>query len=905
VHWLGGFLGALFGALVGGGGSAFLGLVLGALVGWQSARIGELRRRLGTLEARIEGRIVVAAPPSPAPEVTVSAPEPTAAPPVPADGLQPEPLVTVPKAADEVRSPPAEASPAETPTGWGAPVAGAQTPTIFDHLGGLLRRWFIEGNVLVKLGALVLFVGVAAALKYASDQGLLRLPIELRLAAIALGAIALLVWGWRRRVAQPAFGLSLQGAALGILLLVVFAAFRLYGLLPSGAAFALVLLIVAGAAALALLQDAMALAVLGFVGGYLAPVLISTGTGNHVALFGYYAVMNAAVFAIAWVRPWRVLNLVGFAFSFAIMALWGWQMYRPEHYASIQPFLILFFLFYTLIPVLYALRQPPARRDLVDGTLIFGTPLIAFAMQSALLADQPLLLGFSALTVAALYFGLGWWLLRYRGVMLLGQAHAVLAVAFATLAVPLALSMRWTSAVWALEGVALVWLGLRQRRRLPQLAGWGLQGLAALAYLVSLFEGAWNLREGEWWLLNGHGMGLLMMAIAGFAIAWLYDRAPQRRRWLVWPPFLAGLFWWWLAGLREIDERLAEYVDLLLGHVGLLAVTVALAALARRALSWPRPGWVVPAAALLALPLALATAAPGASALGWPALAVWGALVAALLLALAGLREPRQRGLAVAHVGLLWVLALVIGIGLHHETRIAEPPLGNGWAILALGLPLGLLLAGTWWRPAWFAWPLAREFGEYRIVWAVSAPSVLGLLFLHGLMRDGSPAPLPFVPLLNPLELFQLVLLLASARLLLMATPGGDLQNLLRATWPLAAFLFITSASLRAVHHLAALPWSRALFDSALAQATLTVVWSVAGVGAWVLGSRLRRWPLWLAGPILMGLVLAKLILVDRRHVGDIAGIVSFMAVGALLVLVGRIAPTPPRKLEDKPCDRA
>jgi uncharacterized membrane protein len=903
VHWLGGFLGALFGALVGGGGSAFLGLVLGAFVGWQSARVDELRRRLRVLEARIEGRAAAGAPLPAAAEVpaAVPEPEPAPAPAVHAESRQPDSVASTTAQGDEPGPPRGEAPPAETPTGWSSTDADAQTPTILDRFGGVLRRWLTEGNVPVKLGALVLFVGVAAALRYASDQGLLRLPIELRLAAIALGASALLVWGWRRRETQPAFGLSLQGAALGILLLVVFAAFRLYGLLPAGAAFTLVLVIVAGAAALALLQDAVALAVLGFAGGYLAPVLISTGTGNHVALFSYYAVLNAAVFAIAWVRPWRALNLVGFAFSFAIMALWGWQMYRPEHFATTQPFLLLFFLFYTLIPVLYALRQPPARRDLVDGTLIFGTPLIAFAMQSTLLADQPLLLGFSALAVAALYLGLGWWLLRYRGVMLLGQSHAVLAVAFATLAVPLALSMRWTSAVWALEGAALVWLGLRQRRLLPQLAGWGLQGLAALAYLVSLLDGAWNLRAGEWWLLNGHGLSLLMMALAALAIAWLYDRTLQPRRWLVWPPFLAGVFWWWLAGLREIDGRLADHVDLLLGHVGLLAVTVALAALARRALSWPRPGWVVPAAALLALPLALATVAPGASALGWPAFAAWGALVGAFLLALAGLREPRQRGLAVAHLGLFWVLALVVGIGLHHETRIAEPSLGSGWAILALALPLGLLLAGTWWRPAWFAWPLAREFDAYRTVWEVSALSALGLLFMHALIRDGSPAPLPFVPLLNPLELFQLVLLLAAARRLLSATPGGDLQNLLRATWPLAAFLFITSASLRAVHHLAALPWSPALFGNALAQATLTVVWSVAGVSAWVLGSRLRRWPLWLAGAILMGLVLAKLILVDRQHMGDIAGIVSFMAVGALLVLVGRIAPTPPRKLEDTP----
>ena len=52
---------------------------------------------------------------------------------------------------------------------------------------------------------------------------------------------------------------------------------------------------------------------------------------------------------------------------------------------------------------------------------------------------------------------------------------------------------------------------------------------------------------------------------------------------------------------------------------------------------------------------------------------------------------------------------------------------------------------------------------------------------------------------------------------------------------------------------------------------------------------------------VLMGLVLVKLMLVDRRYMGDLAGIVSFLAVGGLLVLVGRIAPTPPRRGAEEP----
>ncbi len=106
--------------------------------------------------------------------------------------------------------------------------------------------------------------------------------------------------------------LSVQGGAIGVLLMTVFAAFRLYQLLPAGAAFGLMLVLVACTGLLAVMQDALALAVLGLIAGFAAPILISTGSGNHVVLFSYYALLNLAIFAIAWKKTWRMLNLLRF-----------------------------------------------------------------------------------------------------------------------------------------------------------------------------------------------------------------------------------------------------------------------------------------------------------------------------------------------------------------------------------------------------------------------------------------------------------------------------------------------------------------------------------------------------------------------------------------------------------------
>ncbi|WP_134959492.1 DUF2339 domain-containing protein, partial [Xanthomonas citri] len=258
-------------------------------------------------------------------------------------------------------------------------------PSAIARAASALKRWFTEGNVPVKVGMLVLLAGVASLLKYASDQGWMRMPTELRLAGISVLALAGLIFGWTQRAQRPGFALALQGGAIGGLLLTVFAAFKLYGLLDAGTALGISVVLIAGMCVLAVLQDSRTLAVLGVLAGFLAPIWLSTGSGNHVALFSYYAVLNAGIVAIAWTRPWRVLNLLGFAFTFGIGTAWGALQYSPAKFATTEPFLLLFFAMYVAIPVLHARRGDVSAGRLIDGSLLFGTPLVAFALQARLL----------------------------------------------------------------------------------------------------------------------------------------------------------------------------------------------------------------------------------------------------------------------------------------------------------------------------------------------------------------------------------------------------------------------------------------------------------------------------------------------------------------------------------------
>ena len=116
---------------------------------------------------------------------------------------------------------------------------------------------------------------------------------------------------------------------------------------------------------------------------------------------------------------------------------------------------------------------------------MFGTPIVAFTLQSQLVARHGYGLAISAVVLALVYVGMATYLYRTRreSLRVLVEAQLALAVAFVTVAVPLALDARWTSAAWALQGAALVWLAFRQQRQLALLAGLALQALSGFAYV--------------------------------------------------------------------------------------------------------------------------------------------------------------------------------------------------------------------------------------------------------------------------------------------------------------------------------------------------------------------------------------------------------------------------------------
>jgi len=882
---------ALVGAVIGLSFWGVPGALQGALFGYLLTSVLEQRSRIQNLERSLAdfSPTAPAVPPQPAAEPARETPPP-APPPVP--GRTPAPVDLEPAASAELRRawPEPEAPSREAlrrgPAEARRAKAEGRRPDLFDRVWSWAKPYLTGPSLIVTVGVVVLFFGVAFLLKYAVERALF--PIELRLASAALGGVALLVLGWRTRTARPGFGLALQGGGVGILYLTVFAAFRLYSLVPGTMAFALLFLFVALSAVLAVAEDSLALATLATVGGFLAPVLTSTGQGSHVALFSYYALLNAGILATAWFRSYRLLNLLGFLFTFVISASWGFRYYRPEYFATTEPFLVIFFLLYVAIAVVFALRHRSSRKAIVDGTLVFGVPLASAVLQSALVRDYEYGMAWSALALGAFYIALAIALLRHRPEVArdLGESFLGTGIVFATLAIPFAFENLVTSAFWALEGAAMVWVGARQRRLLPRVSGSALQILAGVMFLVDPGP------AGERAVLNARFAGGVLIAIAGLATALhlhrRLDHLRDEERPLLEVFFAWGLGWWLVNGLHQVGAY-AETEDRVLGWALIfLSFTAAVTIPLGRRLAWPLLE-KVSLGLLPSLPFAALYAALTLEHL-FQGLAAAGFVVA---VATHGLVLRARNCGELWHAGGLWLVSLLAAWESSYLVHRAVS--GAAWGDVMWGVvPLATILAVV---------SLGQVIPRSYVTWGAAPVTAYLLLWVVASSFSGTwdPNPLPYLPILSPIDLTVLLalstLLFWLSRTASFLEANGISRSAARAAIAGAAFVWMHGVVFRAVHFGLGVAFEpQAMFDSVVVQTTIAVLWATAGLASMVAGTKRSLRPLWAAGAGLMGAVVLKLFLVDLSHTGTVARIVSFLGVGILLLVVGYFSPVPPRE---------
>lgn len=813
-------------------------------------------------------------------------------------------------------------------------------PSPVDQWAEAVRAWLLGGNTIVRAGLVILFVGLSFLARYAASAGLF--PLEARLALVALAGVALLGVGLRKRKARPAFARALEGTGVAVLYLTVFAASRIFDLIPILPAFGFLIVFCALGCALALLENSLALALASFIGGFAVPVILGGESDAPLILFGYYTTLNLAILAIAWRRSWRSLNLLGFFVTFGMATLWGTSSYEPQHYLVTQIFLVISVAIYLATALFYAHNTPGPLGNAADSTLLFGTAIAGFGLQAGLVHETEFATAFSAVAFGAVYTACAALTLRKRNAQMRVMAECLIAigVGFITLAIPLALDVRWTSAVWALEGAGAFWVGMRQARWMPRLFGLLLQAVAALIFLINLEPVVSVIPFG-----NPGFTGALLIALPVLAVAW-WMRRPlphsgsalalsygeverQLGNLLFIVAFLFICLGIGLEGMRSLppqkedgwpEPALGEGIRQLAILLGILGA-MWLANLLGRKKEWPVATWP----GRLSLPLLVVTflllVAMGRHVLYGPDWAAW--LVAiAIHLHLLFLNDRAAEGVPGAalpgwniasHVGTVWLMTAMLADCL--QLGVDRGRLWNSsWAgVIFLVSATAVLMGLTQWagrasrveRARNLRWPLRKAGLAYYWVAALPLVAFVALGGLStALLAEGVTDPLPYIPLFNPVDLclaLTLVALLLWRRMIGnsdLGLPGVRhvVSRDAMAAIAVLGFFYVNSIWLRTAHHWLGVEWrSSALMEDFTVQAGLAIIWTLLAMVLMRAADRRRSRPMWLTGVGLLVLVVAKLLLVDMSNVGGWERIVTFIGVGLMMLVIGYFFPLPPK----------
>lgn len=195
--------------------------------------------------------------------------------------------------------------------------AAPPSPPGRETLASLFEQ-LVGGRLLIWIGGIALVVAGFFLIRHTIEIGLVT-P-ELRMAAAGLFGLLLLAFGEyarnRRSLAdEPRVAQALVGAGIAVLYATAYGSWFLYGQIGGRTASALMLLISAAALALSL-RHGPATAVMGMVGGFLTPWLAGDPEGGALPILAYIALLNSAIFILAWKRGWGWLAAGSVALSF-------------------------------------------------------------------------------------------------------------------------------------------------------------------------------------------------------------------------------------------------------------------------------------------------------------------------------------------------------------------------------------------------------------------------------------------------------------------------------------------------------------------------------------------------------------------------------------------------------------
>jgi len=371
--------------------------------------------------------------------------------------ISPEPLNTEPSM---------ESIPAQSPERPTAPPPKKALPP-------KKKSWTIQGdfekfigeNLVSKIGILVLVLGAAIGGRYAINNNFIN-PLTRIILGYLLGT-GMIVIAINLRKNYEKLSAVLISGAVTILYFMTYFAYDFYGLIPQAVAFGLMVVLTIFTVLASFHYNRQIIAVLGLVGSYAIPFLLSSGSGDRVFLFSYIAIINIGVMVISVRKYWKPLYYLAFIFTYGIFGFWVLNEGHSESQRSISfIFGIIYFSNFYAVFLGYKLWRLEKFLH-SDVALVLLNAFAFYGLGYYVLSYSPNLtplLGIFTLLNALIHFGVSSVIYNFRlSDKSLFYLISGLVLVFITIAVPVQFDGNWVPMIWLAEAVLLFWVARKQK----------------------------------------------------------------------------------------------------------------------------------------------------------------------------------------------------------------------------------------------------------------------------------------------------------------------------------------------------------------------------------------------------------------------------------------------------------
>ncbi|MEP7259297.1 MAG: DUF2339 domain-containing protein, partial [Flavitalea sp.] len=405
--------------------------------------------------------------------------------------------------------------------------------------------------------------------KYAIDSNWVG-PIGRVAIGMLCGAILATVAHFLRNT-YKAFASVLIGGGIAVFYFTISLAFHEYHIFSQTVAFVIMIIITCFAVALSILYDRQELAIIALTGGFIAPFLVSKGTGNYVALFIYLIILNAGLLIIALNKSWRLLNLLAFIFTSILLGSWLFLLNDKVSaivYRNGFVFSTIFYLMFFAINIIHNIKEKKKFIASDFGILLSNTFFYFSAglyCLNAMGAEE--YNGMFCMALGVFNLSISYFLHRKNKVdtnilyLLIG-----ITLTFISLAAPIQLRGNHITLFWASEAVLLYWLFQKSHIRIIQASSLIVWVAMLISLLIDMFD-TYGFNTGKLPVVFNRGFLTMMSgAISSYLLfilrskdfaeakgsfSWLIPRKTVFR--------ITGLFLLYCGGYFEIDYQFGQH----------------------------------------------------------------------------------------------------------------------------------------------------------------------------------------------------------------------------------------------------------------------------------------------------------------------------------------------------------